>query len=506
MAVLQEPVEDGAVIRGCEEAPVVCRERDHLRSLCLALRARRDGQLGDQAPSMAETLGHKLVQQHLPLRQDCGPERLTRASFHDRRHMLRHAIVRELGKFRGRAMARSRAHHGAGGDGARACVDQNPSTNTPAHATSHTKFQEPLEVERCSFSRTKTMSCFWRKQRTAAAWCQGKEALRTAGQVLRLHHSWPGDGGRHNGAHDAWNDGTQSTMAAAVQPVVSTVVHTTVLDNTFIPSILSMAGCSHQGGRALVLCPVHVGLRVESEHIACPQLLLPLRSPALLPREVAAHGRHVRVVLGGNRAGFPSVPLANTTPRRCTRVGDQHTLAHDALNDAARQQNRPAHDRHKEKDADIVPGRHVHVHHGILLDGMLISIALLLLQLSLCLRRCNEVGDVLEGRRKPGRTFTGGRLIEEALTGLTSSVGSSGCAVSRLRDHIEANGEGDLHEVHEDRHSARNVDDSVGGMVRVGQSDGYSFDKGTTHLDGEAAAMRRENVHAEHDPNTGSQR
>mmetsp|Transcript_92429 Transcript_92429/g.219907 ORF Transcript_92429/g.219907 Transcript_92429/m.219907 type:complete len:422 (+) Transcript_92429:553-1818(+) len=421
--------------------------------------------------------------------------------------MLRHAIVWELWKFRGRAMARSiRAHHGAGGNGARTCVDENPSTNTPAHAASHTQLQEPLEVEGRRFGRTKAMRRFWRKQRTAAAWCQGQEALGTAGQVLRLYHGWPGDGGRHDGAHDAWNDSAQSAVAAAVQPVVPTAVHATVLDNTFIPSILSMAGCSHQGGRAFVLGPVHVGLRVESEHIACPQLLLSLRSPALLPCEVAAHGRHVRVVLRGNRAGLPSVPLANATPRRLTGVGDQHALAHNALHDAARQQNSPADDRHKEEDADIGPGRHVHIHHGILMDGTLISIALLLLQLGLCLWRCDEVGDVLEGRRKPGRTFTGGGLIEEALTGLPGCMGGSGCAVGRLRDHIQANGEGNLHQVHEDRHSARNIDDSIGGMVRVSQSDGHRFDEGTAHLDGEAAAVRGEDVHAEHDPNTGCQR
>mmetsp|Transcript_71336 Transcript_71336/g.157543 ORF Transcript_71336/g.157543 Transcript_71336/m.157543 type:complete len:209 (-) Transcript_71336:306-932(-) len=199
------------------------------------------------------------------------------------------------------------------------------------------------------------------------------------------------DGRRHHRSKDGRTCHTcrpcrpgalQTTMTSTVQPImVSTFIDPRIFDDPGEPGVLATAGHANMGFWAFRLGPMHIGLWVEAKHIAGPQLLLSLGSPSLLPSKVSTHGRHMRVVLGGDRSALPAVPTSDAGPGRGARVGHQHALAHDAFHNAAGQQDRPAQDGHEEQGADVVPWRHIHIDHGILANDVLISIDLLLLQL-----------------------------------------------------------------------------------------------------------------------------
>mmetsp|Transcript_1932 Transcript_1932/g.4715 ORF Transcript_1932/g.4715 Transcript_1932/m.4715 type:complete len:267 (-) Transcript_1932:1324-2124(-) len=256
--------------------------------------------------------------------------------------------------------------------------------------------------------------------------------MRRTSKHVRLKHHWPlhwqGDHGPRGGL---WHlSGAQATVAAAVKPIMGTLVCSraplglvlAVGNGAGGPGVLAHAGCTDQGLGALGLCPEHVGLGCEAEHIGGPQLLLTLRAPSLLPSPVAALRRDMGVVLGADRAVLPAVPLASAGPRRLTWVGHQHPLPHDSLHRAACQLDSPRKTNDKDHCADVVPRRHVHLGQWIIAECIVRTVLTLLSKLLVGLGWGDKIHDVLEGTRKPSWGIACTALIEEAATGLLGLV------------------------------------------------------------------------------------
>mmetsp|Transcript_130079 Transcript_130079/g.277869 ORF Transcript_130079/g.277869 Transcript_130079/m.277869 type:complete len:372 (-) Transcript_130079:787-1902(-) len=264
-----------------------------------------------------------------------------------------------------------------------------------------------------------------------------------------------------------------------------------------------MARRAHQRVRALVLGPPHVRLRVEAEHIRGPQLLLALWPPALDPSEVAALRSDVRVVLRGDGAGLPAVPLANASPGRRPGVGDEHALAHDHLHDAPRQENAPPNEHYEEHGAGVVPWGHVDVRHRIILQDVRITILLLLFELLLGLGRCDKIGADLHGPREPRRHFARSGLVEQAASGLPGLV--AGLDARRLRHRVEAEGLTDVHDENHDSNGPGDIDHGIVPGVCVLQGERNVHDERPTHLDREGTTLLGQHIHAEHEPDPRSE-
>merc|ERR1719296_320445 len=188
------------------------------------------------------------------------------------------------------------------------------------------------------------------------------------------------------------------------------------------PSVLANACNADAGLRAFILGPPCISLGVEPEDVGGPQLLLTLGAPALLPGPVSSLRCQVPIMLRRDRAMLPAIPLPSASPRWCARIADQHALAHDELDGATAQLDGPGDTNNKNHRAHIVPGCHVDVRQGIVPNGLVVTILLLLLQLLLCLGWCNHVHDMLESIRQPRGCITCSTAIEEATTGLLRLV------------------------------------------------------------------------------------
>mmetsp|Transcript_67742 Transcript_67742/g.147547 ORF Transcript_67742/g.147547 Transcript_67742/m.147547 type:complete len:204 (+) Transcript_67742:1092-1703(+) len=197
---------------------------------------------------------------------------------------------------------------------------------------------------------------------------------------------------------------------------------------------------------------------MEAIQIGGPELLLAIGTPALHPVVVPTLSRDVGVVLGGDGTELPAEPLATSRPRRCSRVCDNHSLAHNGLHDTACEENDPAKTNDEDDRTGILPRPHVHlaVHFlNLASHCKLVVVFPLLLDHFRRLRRRYEVHDGLEGRRQPGRSLAGGARIEETASRLPSSCPTDG--VGRHGHSIETERPDDVHDNDHNRNDARDV-------------------------------------------------
>mmetsp|Transcript_32096 Transcript_32096/g.51647 ORF Transcript_32096/g.51647 Transcript_32096/m.51647 type:complete len:308 (+) Transcript_32096:1306-2229(+) len=129
----------------------------------------------------------------------------------------------------------------------------------------------------------------------------------------------------------------------------------------------------------------------------------------------------------------------------------------------------------------------------------MITGSLFLLQLRLDLWGRHQIADRLKGRGKPHGAFAGGRLVEEPLATLLGHA-QLRRAVARLGHHVEPNGLPNLHQQHQDGHGPRHIQGLTRWMVGVGEGQADGLDEGPAQLDGKAAPVGGNHVHAEHDP------
>mmetsp|Transcript_24933 Transcript_24933/g.71559 ORF Transcript_24933/g.71559 Transcript_24933/m.71559 type:complete len:571 (-) Transcript_24933:13-1725(-) len=248
---------------------------------------------------------------------------------------------------------------------------------------------------------------------------------------------------------------------------------------------------------------MHVGLWVEAEHVRSPQLLLALRSPTLLPCPMAALRSDVRVVLRADGTVLPTIPLADTRPRRHARVRSQHALAHHALHGVPAKLDEPAKFDRNQEDADEAPWRHVHLRKGVVAEGVIFAIGALLCELLLRLWGRNQVHDVLEGGREPSGGLARAALVEEAASGLLRLVVRP--LVGRLGDRVKPEGQEDVHDDDARRNATSNVDHGLGVGVGVHQAQGDGGHEGAANLPWKGAAMLGQDVQAEDNPHTSCQ-
>mmetsp|Transcript_94232 Transcript_94232/g.239796 ORF Transcript_94232/g.239796 Transcript_94232/m.239796 type:complete len:394 (+) Transcript_94232:754-1935(+) len=328
----------------------------------------------------------------------------------------------------------------------------------------------------------------------------------SASQVVRLKRRRPLNRHRHHWArvHRGLVGGKATVSAVVVETVFARMLRAplrlvlAICDGALGPGVLADAGNALEGLGAFGLGPPGIGLRGEAEHVRGPQLLLALRTPALLPSPMTPLRGDVRVVLGGDRTVLPAVPLAGTRPRRLAGVGRQHSLAHDALDGVAGELHEPAEGDNGHHGAQVVPRRHVHLGQGVVSDGIVVAILLLLLELLVGLRRRHEVHDVLKGRGQPRGRVARAAGVEQAAARLLRVV--VGLGHRRLRDGVQAEAERDMHEDDEGRDAARDVDHRLVHCVAVHHAQGDRSHEGPADLRGEGSTVLWEHIHAEHDP------
>mmetsp|Transcript_29157 Transcript_29157/g.86562 ORF Transcript_29157/g.86562 Transcript_29157/m.86562 type:complete len:899 (-) Transcript_29157:108-2804(-) len=417
---------------------------------------------------------------------------------------------RQPGRRDGHADGLARGRVRARGEGAGVGHDREAGA-APGHAARHAELREAVEDDLRRDAGDLAHRGLRRHHGAGAAGREdGAGVVRAAGEELRLERRRP----LHRRGNDGADRGAllQAAVAAGALEVVGTLrfvdeiallLGHAVRDAPGRPGVLADAGGADPRLGALRLGPPHVGLGGEAEDVGGPDLLLALGAPAVLPGPVAPHRRDVRVVLGGDGAGLPAVPLADAGPGRLAGVRHEHALAHRALDGAAGELDGPAGHRQEEQCADVVPRGHVHVLQRVLLDGVPLAVLLLLGQLRLRLRRGDEVGAVLERVRQPGGHLAGGAVVEEAAAGLAGLVRRAGAG--RPGDDVKADGPEELHDHDPDAEAARDVNDGLRGRVRVGQGERDGRDEGARRLDGEAASVLGQHVEAEHRPDGGGE-
>mmetsp|Transcript_94234 Transcript_94234/g.239810 ORF Transcript_94234/g.239810 Transcript_94234/m.239810 type:complete len:241 (+) Transcript_94234:754-1476(+) len=233
----------------------------------------------------------------------------------------------------------------------------------------------------------------------------------SASQVVRLKRRRPLNRHRHHWArvHRGLVGGKATVSAVVVETVFARMLRAplrlvlAICDGALGPGVLADAGNALEGLGAFGLGPPGIGLRGEAEHVRGPQLLLTLRAPALLPSPVTALRRDMRVVLGADGTVLPAIPLTGARPRRRARIRHQHALAHDALHGMAGELDEPSESDDGDEGSGVLPRGHVDLRQRVLAYGIVVAVLLLLLQLIRCLRRCDEVHDVLESRGQPRR-------------------------------------------------------------------------------------------------------
>mmetsp|Transcript_22423 Transcript_22423/g.49122 ORF Transcript_22423/g.49122 Transcript_22423/m.49122 type:complete len:389 (-) Transcript_22423:801-1967(-) len=274
-------------------------------------------------------------------------------------------------------------------------------------------------------------------------------------------------------------------------------------DSSRGPGVLADAGDAYQRRGARRFGPPSVGLGVEAEHIGGPQLLLSLGSPTTLPGPVTTLRRNMRVMLGRDWSMLPAVPLSGSAPRGSTRVGNQHSLSHDALDSVASQLEEPAKGDHSDHDASVLPRGHVDLGKGVLADANVLTVLLLLIQLGLSLGRGHQVHDMLEGSRQPRRRVARATLVEQAATRFLGRV--VGLVHGRFRHGVHAEAKTDMHQDDEGSDTTSDVDHGLCVVVAVHQSQCDGGNERTTNLKGEGASVLWQHVHTEDDPDSSRQ-
>mmetsp|Transcript_94235 Transcript_94235/g.239819 ORF Transcript_94235/g.239819 Transcript_94235/m.239819 type:complete len:359 (+) Transcript_94235:754-1830(+) len=333
----------------------------------------------------------------------------------------------------------------------------------------------------------------------------------SASQVVRLKRRRPLNRHRHHWArvHRGLVGGKATVSAVVVETVFARMLRAplrlvlAICDGALGPGVLADAGNALEGLGAFGLGPPGIGLRGEAEHVRGPQLLLALRTPALLPSPMTPLRGDVRVVLGGDRTVLPAVPLAGTRPRRLAGVGRQHSLAHDALDGMSGELHDPAEGNDEDHGAEVGPRSHVHLGQRIIGDRIVVAVVLLLLQLLHSLGRGDEVHDMLEGRGQPRRRVARAAAVEEAAASLLRMVVCLGH--SRLRHRVHAEAQGDVHEDDEGGDAASDVHHRLVHRVAIHHTECDGGHERPADFYREGAAVFWQHVHAEHDPDTGGE-